>query len=69
MPGFSTSVGFLAGLGVSILIGLNIYELGQLQGIASAKCKPPKVIYRVDSYSPTELRRIANWRERLERVK
>ena len=61
-----------ASIGLVVLLGWNIYELGKDQGAkaAAAQCRPITVYRRaIDQHSPTELRRMAAARERRERVK
>lgn len=64
----------LALMGVLVLVGLNIsessYDKGLKSGMGASNCAPI-VVYRrgVDTHSPEELRRIANGRARMAKVK
>lgn len=64
----------LALMGVLVLVGLNIsessYDKGFKSGMGASNCAPI-VVYRrgVDTHSPEELRRIANGRARMAKVK
>lgn len=64
----------ICSLGLVILLGLNVWESGYESGLkagSGANQCAPIVVYRrgVDTLSPEELRRLANARARLARVK
>ena len=56
-------------IGSIILVAVLAYEWGAADQLAATPKCEKRVINRMDSYSPEELRRIARARERMEKVK
>ena len=61
-------IGAIGAIGCVILLGLTVRDMTIAERPVEKPCKPIYV-RGVDTYSPVELRRLANARERMERTK